>query len=175
MSDQSMPVAGGVPVEPTARDLFNTMLTERTARGIATYGMPLSTANGRDAHRDALEELIDAWQYVVQCRMERADLEARLAALRIAIPDLMGAIHDGHNGGYEYVNHAKATARWALDDDAGAPLLALARAAVAWDQAWTAMDEDGADRSRLTVTEAALLTAIAALPEPVRLALESAP
>lgn len=79
--EQPMPVAGGTVVEPVARVTFNQMLTSRTERGIQTYGMPLTTDNGRDAVQDALEEAIDLWQYLTQIRLER-DALARLSEMR---------------------------------------------------------------------------------------------
>jgi hypothetical protein len=78
MTDQSMPNGGGAAGTPVARELFLTMLLEREQRGIATYGRSLHAHNGRDAIRDALEELIDCWQYLVQARIER---DARLAEI----------------------------------------------------------------------------------------------
>lgn len=54
-------------------------LRERSAKGIATYGRPLETFNGRDPGQDAQEEWLDLGKYLKQVRMER---DAALAALR---------------------------------------------------------------------------------------------
>jgi hypothetical protein len=53
----------------------------RQAKGIATYGDTLRTHNGRDAGRDLVEELLDGAQYAMQMRLERRDLEGRIATL----------------------------------------------------------------------------------------------
>lgn len=79
-ADQPMPTRGAVDVTPIARDLFLRMLLRREAKGIATYGTTLRSENGRDAVRDALEELIDAWQYLVQIGLERDALLGRVRA-----------------------------------------------------------------------------------------------
>jgi hypothetical protein len=44
---------------------------DRQTKGLATYGEPLRTMNGRNAARDALEEVLDAVAYVRQMRLER--------------------------------------------------------------------------------------------------------
>ena len=97
--EQQMPKPGSQDVTPVARDLFNAMLADRERKGIETYGTTLQAHNGRDAVRDAMEECIDLWQYLVQIRMERDAWKAsaeradgRVAALRealgLAIADL---------------------------------------------------------------------------------------
>lgn len=90
---QQRPKPGRQNVTGAAREAFNRMLDEREAEGIATYGTTLQTHNGRDAHKDLAEELIDAWQYATQAEMERADLLARAeAAERQADDNLQRAI-----------------------------------------------------------------------------------
>ncbi len=79
---------GGEPVTPAARTTFLAMLDQRERKGIETYGRSLHTQNGRDAVQDGLEELIDAWQYLVQVRMERAALERALAEARAEVERL---------------------------------------------------------------------------------------
>lgn len=95
MSEQPLPTPGGTAVEPVARALFNAMLTERTQRGVQTYGMPLSTANGRDPVQDAMEEALDLWQYLVQIHLEREDLVTENAALRAEIARLKREVDNG--------------------------------------------------------------------------------
>lgn len=51
------------------------MLRERSDFGLRKYGTRLETFNGRDAHLDALQELLDLFVYLHQGRMERAELE----------------------------------------------------------------------------------------------------
>ncbi|KAB0285448.1 hypothetical protein F2P58_23325 [Vibrio fortis] len=46
-------------------------LTDRLAKGVATYGKPLQSHNGRDALQDAYEELLDGACYLKQLMMER--------------------------------------------------------------------------------------------------------
>lgn len=70
--DQRMPESnGGERVAPFARDEFLRMLERQIEVGEERYGKMLETFNGRDALRDAMEELIDAWQYLCQIRLER--------------------------------------------------------------------------------------------------------
>lgn len=79
---QPLPRPGQQDVTPYARDKFLRMLDEREAQGIATYGTTLQTNNGRDALRDAQEELLDAWEYVCQAEMERAGAVAERSTLK---------------------------------------------------------------------------------------------
>lgn len=91
MSEQPMPTAGGIDVTPVARATFLRMLLDREVRGIETYGTTLQTFNGRDAVRDALEELIDAWQYLVQISLELDEIRAENVQLRAEIATLSNA------------------------------------------------------------------------------------
>lgn len=45
-------------------------INARLALGIGRYGKPLQTHNGRNARRDAYEEVLDALNYVQQVSME---------------------------------------------------------------------------------------------------------
>jgi shikimate 5-dehydrogenase len=45
-------------------------VVERARIGLERYGRPLETFNGRDALRDAREEVVDGFQYVTQLLME---------------------------------------------------------------------------------------------------------
>lgn len=91
MPEQPMPVPGGVNVTPVARGLFLQMLLDREIKGIETYGTTLQTHNGRDPVQDAMEEVIDCWQYLVQIHLEREALVAENARLRAEIAELRGA------------------------------------------------------------------------------------
>lgn len=94
-------------------------LRARIAVGVATYGVPLHTDNGRDAVKDAREELLDALLYVEQARMEgrltnaAADAVQRgcvegLARLATATP-WVGSVRDEPSPDAEWV--------WETDDD----------------------------------------------------------
>jgi hypothetical protein len=72
--DQVAPRPGDELVTPIARTLFDVSLTDGDTRGRARYGTGLMTHNGRDAGLDCAEELIDAWQYLTQLRLETRDL-----------------------------------------------------------------------------------------------------
>lgn len=69
--EQPQPKKGGQDVTPVVREMFLDLLAARERKGIETYGTTLQTHNGRDPLKDALDELIDAVQYVVQAIMER--------------------------------------------------------------------------------------------------------
>lgn len=50
---------------------FRDLVAAREAVGVATYGETLHSFNGRDALRDALEELADAFVYLEQLALEQ--------------------------------------------------------------------------------------------------------
>lgn len=56
-------------------------LKKRTIRGIAKYGQPLMTFDGRDNLQDAFEEAIDLVQYLAKEIMQRT-AEAQAARER---------------------------------------------------------------------------------------------
>jgi hypothetical protein len=66
------------------------VLRERSDFGLRKYGTRLETWNGRDAHLDALQELLDLFAYMHQAAMERADLEAQLVKLHARVAELEG-------------------------------------------------------------------------------------
>ena len=48
-------------------------LKARAAAGVAKYGVPLRSFNGRDAREDAIQEGLDALMYLAQAEMEERD------------------------------------------------------------------------------------------------------
>lgn len=72
-------------------------LRKRAAVGMATYGVPLTPFNGRDALEDALEEGLDLCVYLTQLRLEWAALKAENARLtaRIGVLENAGSILAG--------------------------------------------------------------------------------
>lgn len=67
MSKQPAPVDGVRDVTPQVI----ADLQDRARRGIAKYGKPLQTHNGRDALWDAYEEALDLVQYLRQAILEK--------------------------------------------------------------------------------------------------------
>jgi hypothetical protein len=59
-----------VAVSATPSESLRKALTKREAIGVERYGQPLHTHNGRDALRDAREELADATAYLTQVWLE---------------------------------------------------------------------------------------------------------
>lgn len=55
--------------------LLEPELRQRAAEGLRHYGVPLMTHNGRDALRDALDELLDALKYILQYEKETGDID----------------------------------------------------------------------------------------------------
>jgi hypothetical protein len=53
------------------------LLEARTALGIARYGVPLHSFDGRSAMQDALDEAVDCVQYLAQLAMEAAPMSMR--------------------------------------------------------------------------------------------------
>ena len=84
--------ASKLAVAPSLKQRFSDWIDARTAQGIETYGGPLQTDNGRDAERDAFQELLDFCQYQEQSRQEilaanavlreRVDFAKKLLGLR---------------------------------------------------------------------------------------------
>jgi len=80
-------------VTPVAEQEFVKAIREREQVGIATYGVSLQTHNGRDAIQDAMEEVVDLWQYIVQIKMEAADLKQQLSIDRDELVEqIMGVV-----------------------------------------------------------------------------------
>lgn len=50
------------------------LLAQRQAEGLAHYGQPLRSWNGRHACQDLVEEMVDGLQYAVQVQIEHQDL-----------------------------------------------------------------------------------------------------
>ena len=71
--EQPPPISGGSLVGPVAREMFERILQEQEAKGLKKYGTPLSTHNGRNPVLDALAEVVDAFQYLIQGFMEQVD------------------------------------------------------------------------------------------------------
>ncbi|MBU1483210.1 MAG: hypothetical protein KKH12_16220 [Gammaproteobacteria bacterium] len=75
---QPIPKGTGHTILPFIVDFFHLPedawiradLEARTARGIETYGEPLTSENGRDAAIDALQEAEDLLQYAAQIVIE---------------------------------------------------------------------------------------------------------
>jgi hypothetical protein len=69
--EQPPPKEGVELVRPAVEEMFDRFLRMQCAKGEEKYGGPLMTHNGRDALMDALAELTDAYQYIVQAILER--------------------------------------------------------------------------------------------------------
>lgn len=66
---ESVPVMPYVIRRGVSADVHQ-MLHKRYEQGIDSYGVPLVTHNGRSAHLDALEEMLDAMLYMQQYELE---------------------------------------------------------------------------------------------------------
>lgn len=87
------------PPKPGAEDVTVAViewLHERRERGIAKYGTTLQTFNGRDPVADAMEEHLDALQYLGQWRMERRALMEQVATARALIARFLVLMPDRH-------------------------------------------------------------------------------
>ena len=71
LRDGDQPLPTGDAAAPNIHELVVTDLMNRMALGKARYGQPLKPNNGRDALRDAYEELLDAAAYIRQAMFER--------------------------------------------------------------------------------------------------------
>lgn len=79
MNEQSEPMRGEQAVLPVAIREFCRVTQLQARKGDTKYGHPLETFNGRDAGRDAWEELVDLAQYLMQMRLEREALGRKFA------------------------------------------------------------------------------------------------
>lgn len=73
------------------------LMRERRQVGIDRYGVPLQRGNGRDAHRDLLEELLDAVAYSALCGRPFGILVDIISALDADTRSLMRAAADALN------------------------------------------------------------------------------
>jgi hypothetical protein len=112
-TDQRMPEPGQTAVHqavidqlddwiPTraARDMVAAGLRARRELGVAKYGRPLESHNGRDAWQDCWEEVLDALVYAAQMRLEGrpvegifsmlAEIADRLAVIRLWAEETRG-------------------------------------------------------------------------------------
>jgi hypothetical protein len=67
---QPMPTVGKEDVTAEVLRIIPELIKQRQQKGIETYGTSMQTFNGRDPFQDAIEELVDALQYIVQAQME---------------------------------------------------------------------------------------------------------
>lgn len=81
------------PPKPGKQDVTAFLLdaiAKRREMGLKKYGTSLQTWNGRDPLADAMEEDLDRMQYLVQARLERADMAERIAELAAALDKKQG-------------------------------------------------------------------------------------
>jgi hypothetical protein len=71
-------------------DMLIGMIEERDAFGRKKYGQSLHTFDGRSPHLDALQELVDLFQYLHKAEMQHAQLLAENAGLRAKVAMLEG-------------------------------------------------------------------------------------
>lgn len=87
-SQQPRPSAGSdsEPVTDALKARFAGYIDERTAVGMAKYGQPLHTHDGRDTAVDMADELLDFCQYqqkwIQELEWERAALTAEIQRLQ---------------------------------------------------------------------------------------------
>ena len=108
--EQPMPVGNGREVFRTAiaecpSESLREALKAREAIGIERYGTTLRTHNGRDAVRDLLEELADAYVYATQAGMEAGEPppDHLLRAVRWALVEAWRSLEE-----HEYCRQPRA-------------------------------------------------------------------
>lgn len=73
-------------VSGSLKERFARFVDERTEIGVARYGQPLYTNDGRDTDQDMIEELLDFSQYQEKSRLELIEdnsrLRSKLATIR---------------------------------------------------------------------------------------------
>lgn len=77
------------PVESRFQQEFEATRKAQYDKGVEKYGVTLHSFNGRDGHRDVMEEYIDLGRYMTQMQMER---EALAGPLREALAFLKSLI-----------------------------------------------------------------------------------
>lgn len=93
------PIGGGISVWPVVDGVaaeagfrLHTAIKEAVAHGLSKYGTLLKTNNGRDAHRDCVQEIADAAQYYMQLVLENPPQEtptSKLEYVDAVIDDFM--------------------------------------------------------------------------------------
>jgi len=84
---QPEPSGSGVLVAPslfsrlTGHSALQALVVERVTFGLAKYGRPLHTCNGRDPEEDARQEVGDLLQYLEQASLEGRDIRPLLDLL----------------------------------------------------------------------------------------------
>jgi hypothetical protein len=91
MTKQALPQETQVstPIEPRFEAEHEACRVSQYDIGIAKYGIPLMTFNGRSAHTDAMQEYIDLGRYMTQMQMEREVIEERLRECRAFLKTLV--------------------------------------------------------------------------------------
>lgn len=81
-NEEPMPSGGKRKVQLPAMIEFVKVLIQQWHKGRTKYGHDLETFNGRDAFVDAEQELVDAWVYLYQLRLENKELRRMLNAAK---------------------------------------------------------------------------------------------
>lgn len=81
MSEEHAPYGEPMPTADAARDMFLRLLDEQTAKGIAEYGVPLTTATDIDPLLEAMKENVDQFVYLVDEWLRRENERGRFRAL----------------------------------------------------------------------------------------------
>lgn len=92
INEQPAPTPGQQSVPDHVRQRFIQHLDARDKKGVETYGRSLQTHNGRNAHEDALDEIIDAYQYVSQALLENQDKDTAIRVLQNRVELLVEGI-----------------------------------------------------------------------------------
>ena len=80
---------GSQTVLATAKAEYDGTFEKQIAKGIEKYGVVLTTFNGRDAGKDAIEELVDLSVYLTQLRMEHQAYREILACIIYDNPQIV--------------------------------------------------------------------------------------
>lgn len=80
---------GSQTVLATAKAAYDNTFEKQIAKGLEKYGVVLTTFNGRDAGKDAIEELVDLSVYLTQLRMEHQAYREILACIIYDNPQIV--------------------------------------------------------------------------------------
>lgn len=70
-----------VPIEPRVMEDWEAIRLAQYKKGIAKYGQPVVTFNGRNQALDAKQEMLDTWRYVTALEMEHEWFQGRVKEL----------------------------------------------------------------------------------------------
>lgn len=81
-------------IEHPLENQFLEALSNQYEKGLLSYSEPLTAYNGRDPLQDAKEELVDAYMYLIQAKVEGKAKEKQVKKCEHLIFEILEMQHD---------------------------------------------------------------------------------